>query len=122
MRIAIILALTLIACPLVAVAADECGDPYKGGVPGQAMMDVELEYDIESCRVLGTEGPVTVDLGNCETPGSKSCTWSAQGDPKFDGPQSAVVEFDWVDCDTPVVCTITTTGGLPVELLSVSVE
>jgi len=121
MRIAIILAITLIAIPGAAIAADECGEPYKGGNPAQAMMDVVLQYGIEACEVLWVEGPVTVDMGDCETLDAMSCTWSAQGDPNYEGNQNAAIRFTWEDCDEPVVCSFGV-EILPVELLSFDVE
>lgn len=120
MRVIVVMVLVGFAVLAMPLSAEECGAPYKTQIPGQVKMDVNFGGTITGCRVKLTVGGVTVDLGNCEESGRTSCTWTAQGIPGGDLPQSATVEMKgW---HKVVECTITATGGLPVELLWIDVE
>ena len=123
MRVVIVMllaGLAVLAVLAMPLSADECGIPYKTQIPGQVKMNVNFGGTITACRVGQIEGQVQVDLGNCDDPDRTFCTWTAQGTPGGDLPQSATIQLKgW---HKVVVCTITATGGLPVELLWFDVE
>ena len=105
-----------------------CSDAYVTGDHTLSMDVTSTGREFTGPVVIFTQGPVTMDIGTCALEGDlkDSCTWSATGDPTYQGDQSVLVRFTQRDhygeIMNEVECLMTGAGGLPVELLEFGVE
>ena len=105
-----------------------CGDPYVTGDHTLSMDVTSTGHKMSGPFLVFTQGPVVPDSGDCApNDGLKeACTWSATGDPTYEGDQLIIVRFEQRDyhgdVKNEVQCRMDGAGGLPVELLEFLVD